>query len=432
MQITTNIMATIEVNTLSDLPKFKIFMECNKLKINKSEIARQLKMNRRTINKYLDGYEKTKSRNKPSYLNCYYDKIKELLESPTQIFYYRRVLYQYMVDNEGLQAPEQTFYHYIKTIPEFDDYFKKGKNSNSSPNPVIRFETKPGEQAQLDWKESIPFILADTGEIININVLSLILSLSRFRVYKLSLKMNREILFHLLTESFECIGGIPNIILTDNMKTVMDIPRTEYKKGKINSSFEAFAKDFGFKVMPCIAGTPKTKGKVEAPMKILDEIRAYSGKLTLLELYKLIEKINNRVNSSINQGSGRIPIMDFQKEKDSLLPLPHETIRNQYRIKTISVKVNTASMICIKSNLYSVPHEYIGKTVVYQIMDFNVYIYFNIKLIALHELSDKKLNYTQEHYENSLSCKFKNKSEEEIKDMAKKNLNIIGGVYANE
>ncbi|MFI3327328.1 MAG: IS21 family transposase [Clostridia bacterium] len=422
----------LEIKELRDLPKLKYFMECNKLKINKSEVARQLKVDRRTVNKYLDGYEKKTTRNKPSQISKYYERIKELLSSPTQVFFYRRVLYQYLVDNEGLNTPEPTFYHYLKTIPEFDNYFSKGKITNDSSNPVIRFETKPGEQAQLDWKEKIPFVLADTGEVIDVNVLSLLLSNSRFRVYNLSLKMNREILLHLLTESFETLGGVPNVLLTDNMKTVMDEARTTYHKGKINKTFENFAKDFGFKVQPCIAGTPKTKGKVESPMKILDEIRAYSGKLTLLELYKLVERINNRVNLKLNQGSGRIPIIDFGKEKDSLLPLPNEAIRNQYRVKTITTKVNTASMISVKSNMYSVPKEYINKTVVYQIIDLKLHVYSNTKLIALHDISENKLNYLPEHYRDTLTCKFKNKNEDEIKAMAKRNLEAIGGVYTNE
>ena len=37
-----------------------------------------------------------------------------------------------------------------------------------------------------------------------------------------------------------------------------------------------------------------------------------------------------------------IPVIEFSKEKNSLLPLPHEPVRNQYRIKTHEVKVNTA------------------------------------------------------------------------------------------
>lgn len=38
-------------------------------------------------------------------------------------------------------------------IPEIN-LFKKNKASASSSNPLIRYETVPGEQGQFDWKES--------------------------------------------------------------------------------------------------------------------------------------------------------------------------------------------------------------------------------------------------------------------------------------
>ena len=209
----------------------------------------------------------------------------------------------------------------------------------------------------------------------------------------------------------------------------MDVARTPYQAGKVNAKFEAFAKEFGFKLVPCCAATPQTKGKVESQMKYLDEIRAYSGKLNLVELYELIERINNRINSSICQGNGKIPLLEFEKEKDSLLPLPHESIRNQYKIKTKEVKVNTAGMITVKSNQYSVPPKYKGKSVNYQIYDSNLYIYFTTKLIAVHALSNRKLNYSVEHYENVLSCKYIGKSSDEVKALAKHNLELIGGIF---
>lgn len=99
------------------------------------------------------------------------------------------------------------------------------------------------------------------------------------------------------------------------MKTVMDEARTEYSAGKINVKFKQFADDYGFRVHPCIAERPRTKAKVEAPMKILDEIRAYNGKLNYKELVELITRINSRVNMQVNQGTGRIPLMYFNKEK---------------------------------------------------------------------------------------------------------------------
>lgn len=67
-------------------------------------------------------------------------------------------------------------------------------------------------------------------------------------------------------------------------------------------------------------------------MKILDEIRAYNGKLNYRQLNDLIIIINNRVNSQVNHGTGRIPLMYFQKEKAFLGTLPTDTI-NAYMHK---------------------------------------------------------------------------------------------------
>lgn len=241
--------------------------------------------------------------------------------------------------------------------------------------------------------------------------------------------MTQDVLLHLLTECFETLGGVPSLILSDNMKTIMDEARTTYQKGKVNVKFDAFVKDFGFELLPCRAFTPQTKGKVESQMKYLEEIRAYSGKLNLVELYELTERINSRVNSSICQGNGKIPLIEFAKEKDSLLPLPHESVRNQYRIKTREVKVNTAGMITVKTNQYSVPSKYIGKNVSYQIHDSNIYVYFNTKLIATHTLSDRKLNYSVDHYVDALSCRYIGRNSDEVRELAKHNLELIGGIF---
>ena len=253
------------------------------------------------------------------------------------------------------------------------------------------------KQAQLDWKESIPFILS-SGEKIEVNIFVLLLSYSRFRVYRVSLSKSQNILFFFLDDAFETFGGVPEEIVTDNMKTVMDEARTEYNKGKINNRFSQFAKDYGFKVQPCIAGRPQTKAKVEAPMKILDEIRAYNGKLNYQELVELVIRINNRVNTQINQGTGRIPLMYFNKEKAFLNSLPADSIRKPYQITTNTAKVNHSSMFNYKNCQYSVPTEYVGKTVSLQIYDGYVHVYCSTKLITIHQISRKKLNYNSEHY----------------------------------
>jgi hypothetical protein len=55
-------------------------------------------------------------------------------------------------------------------------------------------------------------------------------------------------------------------------------------------------------------------------------------------------------------------------------------------------------MISYKSNQYSVPAEYQGKTVGLQVYDNQIYVYHNMKLIVQHKISQSKLNYKEEHY----------------------------------
>lgn len=429
MIISNKPITKITIKSLKDLANFKTFMETNNLKINKSQIARELNIDPRTVSKYLDGYEKPKRHNKKSKFDEYEQIIRELLSSDTQRFFYRHTLYQYLVDNYNFKCIESSFRKYLKRHPEFDEYFNQSRGSNAKSIPAIRFETGKGIQAQLDWKEKIDFVLKDTNETISVNVFVLLLSYSRFRIYRLSISKTQDILMHFLIESFEEFGGVPHEILTDNMSTVMDDARTIYSDGKVNDRFAYFASDMGFKVKPCIAASPKTKAKVESPMKILDELRAYSGQLSYVGLNDLVNKINNRVNCKINQGTGRIPINDFEKEKSFLLPLPNEKIRNSYRIKTIDSKVNSSSMINALGSQYSVPPEYINKPVHYQIHDSNIYIYSNTRLIATHKISSNKLNIDIDHYKSIIQLNFPNMKENEIDDMAKNNLKLIGEQY---
>ena len=166
-------------------------------------------------------------------------------------------------------------------------------------------------------------------------------------------------------------------------------------------------------------------------MKILDEIRAYSGRLDYTELCELVERINNRVNSQVNQGTGRIPLLYFEKEKAFLNPLPTEEIRKHYRIATHRCKVNSSSMITYKNSQYSVPPEYIGKEMKLQVYDNYIHIYHNTTLVTLHSISLKKLNYHEKHY-IAIAQQSHSFPKEDIESRAKENLSVIGDVYHYE
>ena len=430
MIIESNIITDLRIESVQDLYKLKPFVEEGILKVNKSQIGRELGVDRRTVDKYINGFEKSKNRKCDNCITPYYNIIKNLLDPDNpQIFYYKSILWQYLVDNHDYSGSYVNFCLYLKTYEEFENYFKRRRPSNVN-QVTVRYETGMGKQAQLDWKEKIEFLL-DNGELVTVNVFVLLLSYSRFRVYRLSISKTQDVLFNFLDGAFEVFGGVPQEIVTDNMSTVMDVARTENFGGKVNAKFQQFADDYGFKVRPCIAGRPRTKAKVEAPMKILDEIRAYNGKLDYDGLNKLVTRINNRVNTHVVKDTGIIPIMYFNKEKASLSHLPVKNIRKPYQITTKPLNVNPSSMINYGGNQYSVPTEYIGKSLTAQAYDGYIHLYYNTTLVTVHRITEQKLNYHEKDY-IEIARKSHSFKEEDIESRAKENLALLGGISGHE
>ena len=93
MILKDQIITNIKLENVNDLYKLKPFLEDGTLKINKSQIARELEVDRRTVNKYINGYTKPETRVCDDCITPYYDVIAELLSDRNQqVFYYRKVL----------------------------------------------------------------------------------------------------------------------------------------------------------------------------------------------------------------------------------------------------------------------------------------------------------------------------------------------------
>ena len=125
MILINQIITDIRIESVNDLYKLKPFLEDGTLKINKSQIARELEVDRRTVDKYINGYTKPETRNCDDCITPFYDIITELLSDKNQqVFYYRKVLWQYLVDNHGFKGVYCNFCHYLRKYPEFDSYFR--------------------------------------------------------------------------------------------------------------------------------------------------------------------------------------------------------------------------------------------------------------------------------------------------------------------
>ena len=379
------------------------------LKPNFSDLARQYGLDRRTVKKYYEGYEgKPKTRNKTSKLDKYKDEIIEKLQIKGIKV---KAIYEYFLDKGYDVGGYSNFNKYIK-----NNDLKPAAKSKGHP----RFETLPGKQAQVDWKEDVKLISKYNEEFI-INVFSYKLGNSRYCHFEYKKHRTQQDVFDSLIKAFKQTGGVPKEILFDNMRTVVDIVDN---RRRINTKMQAFADDFGFKISLCKPRKSYTKGKVEAANKFVEWLLAYNHDFEDEDdLISIIKNINNKVNQYVCQATGVPPILLFQKEKEYLQPLPKNLIIESYMDHELRTSVHKDSLVNYKGRKYSVPPKYIGKDVLLKQIDNQLYIYCNIELIRIHQLSNKNFNYEPEDYKALMAQSIKDNND--LDNIVLENLNIL-------
>ena len=169
-----------------------------------------------------------------------------------------------------------------------------------------------------------------------------------------------------------------------------------------------------------------TKGKVEVRNKFMKWLIAYNHEFeTEDDLKEIIKKINIEVNNLVNDTTSLKPILLYNKEKEYLKPLPQTRILEQYMNLSIAVKVHNTMLIDYKGHQYSVPKKYINKTLKVREIDNKLYVYDNTELIVTHDISNKKINYMENHYIEGLKGSMTSNTDEQIEALAKKNLELF-------
>jgi transposase len=379
------------------------------VKPNFSKIARKYNCDYRTVKKYYteSGTEVKKRSKRKSKLDGYKETINEKLEYDAPISEICR-----FITKQGYTGKYTILRDYCNQI--------KGELQKKA---TIRFETNPGLQAQVDWKERMKLV-SEYGEVFEIDIFLMVLGYSRMKYIELTINKNQDTLFRVMVNSFKYYGGVPKEILFDNMRTVVDQSKTRYLRPVINSKFYAFSKDMGFEVKSCMAYRPQTKGKVENLAKVMNRLRVYNNEFKdYEELYKIIQELNIELNNEISQATLEKPIERFQKEKEYLNPLPNQEILEHHITSPIVRKVSKESMIVYNRSKYSLSTKYIGKFVTLKATEGILQIYYNKDLIKTHKISEKKFNYDKaDAIEILKSDSMKNYSDSDIESFINDNI----------
>lgn len=356
--------------------------------VSKSAMAKIMGCDPRTVKKYLDGYVPKKRRivKKKSKL----DEYKNIIETKMEIGCSSMSIFKY-IQKEG----------YKGSYSLVADYALKHKKEELK-KATMRYETSPGLQAQVDWKESIK-MTSRSGQIYEVNIFLMVLGYSRLKFLKLTSDRTQKTLFSCMNAAFEYFKGVPREILFDNMPTVVDRANSRIGNVKINGKFMQYSKDVGFKIITCKAYRPQTKGNVESLAKLVDRQKVYNNEFEgYEELEQIVNNFMEEINNEVSQGTNERPVDRVKKETKYLLPLPNQDIFKTYIASPKEYKVSKESMITYKGQKYSVPTYLIGELVSVKETNEYIHIYYTTNLITTHRKTGKFLNYQKEHLEGIL------------------------------
>lgn len=336
------------------------------------QIARMCGLHRQTVKKYLSEgvlpvYKKAVRK---SILEPYYGLIQGWL---SQQDYQATRIHELLVA-QGFSGSYDTVKHYVAGIKERRDR-----------TAYIRFETMPGQQAQVDFGD-FQVINAD-GTTTTVYCFVMVLGYSRH--------MYVEFIEHCtMTKFLEChqhafgfFGGIPAEILYDNMKNV--VIKRLIGVVQWNPAFAAFCLHYGFKPLATPPYSPWAKGKVERPIRYVRE-RFWRGYM-FTDIIQATRDVRHWLLTVAYQrihGTTHEKVSDrFERERHTLgvlPPAPFDTSEKVFRI------VQKDCQLAFGGNQYVVAHEYVGKKLLLKVKDGILRVFDDDTMVTIYRIPPEK------------------------------------------
>ena len=316
-----------------------------------SAIARELNLDRKTVRSCLKReqwapYQRTVVR------RSMLDPHREWLQvRAPQVGYSARILYQELRAQRGFTGCYEVVKLAVRPLRAA---------ATVASVTQMRFETEPGEQAQVDWGQ-VTVRLSGMRTKVHVFVMTLGYSRRGYAEGYLNERMASLLSAH--ERAFAHFGGVCQTLLYDRMRTVVAGLIQDGSRARLNDTFSAFADHWGFAVRLCRPYRAKTKGKVESGVKYVKrnfvpgrsfaDLDDFNAQLAAWQT----EVADLRIHGTTHEA----PIVRFADEAQALILYAGRRSFLQAMVR--ERKVAEDWLVSIDANRYSVPFALIGKTV---------------------------------------------------------------------
>jgi transposase len=287
-------------------------------------------------------------------------------------------------------ARADTQHPYTGGESAFYDYIRKVRRARKqTPRDLaVRFEGVPGEFLQIDWGEvrdmafTKPELAGQTRYFFAAR-----LKYSRFMYVSFHSDMREETLLRCLIAAFQAIGGVPWVVVTDNMKTAV-LGRDEEHEPVWNPAYQKLAVEFKFHPEACAPASGNQKGAVENLVKYVKG--NFIGGRTFHDETDLAEQCRawlQRVNSERPcDATGQPPLQRLAEEQRTFGTLPPTA--QDYGFFDCVV-VSREGLVAIETNRYSVPAHLMGRALTARIHVRRIDLFADHELVASHARSQE-------------------------------------------
>lgn len=261
--------------------------------------------------------------------------------------------------------------------------------------PVMRQVHRAGEKTFVDYAGmTIPWIEVSTGEIREAQVFVGCLGASQFTFIEATATQQLSDWISSHVRMWSYFGGVSEIVVPDNLKS--GVSKSHRYDPDINVNYQHVSEHYGFAIVPARVAEPKDKAKVENAVGCIErQILAPLRHMTFTSIAEINAAISPRLAAFNRQSFHKMKTSRCELfetiDKPALKSLPEQPY--QYA-EWKCAKINIDYHFVLHDHYYSVPYQYIHKSVEIRVSSQTVECFYQGKRIAAHPYSNAQYQYT--------------------------------------